>query len=266
MKAQQYLDYLTSEGRFSFTRGDLQQTLGLTSNAVGCMLRRLKKKQQIASPAKGYYLVLTPEFRQIGCLPPDFFIDDLMRHLGIDYYVALLSASLYHGASHQQPQIFQVMVSSGRANIKCGQVSIQFIINHNLNKSDIVPFNTRTGTMRVSTPETTAKDLLLFIRQSGGIGQIATVIDELAESLDGEKLQELAIQSEQFQWVQRLGYLLETLQHFELAEKLFLSIKDKALRITPLVPNRVMTGFPRDQKWRLAINTKIESDLDYDTH
>jgi predicted transcriptional regulator of viral defense system len=266
MKAQQYLDYLTSEGRISFTKEALQQKLGLTSNAANCMIRRLKQKQKIASPAKGYYLVLAPEFRSMGCLPPDFFIDDLMEHLGLHYYAALISAALYHGAAHQQPQIFQVMVSTEHTNIQCGRVRIQFITNHNLDKNDVISLNTRTGVMRVATPETTAKDLLLFIRQSGGIGRVATVIDELAEVLNKKKLQALAKKSEQLQWVQRLGYVLEKLKHLELAESLFAVIQDKNLRITPLVPYRTMTRFPRDNKWRIAINANVESDLNDDTN
>jgi len=266
MRAQEYLDQLASEGRVSFTKEELQAALRLSSNAAACMLRRLKQKQQIASPAKGCYLVLSPEFRSMGCLPPDFFIDDLMKRLGLDYYVALLSAALYHGAAHQQPQVFQVMIAVKHTNIQCGQVTIQFITNQDLNAGDTVLLNTRTGTMRVSTPETTAKDLLVFIRQSGGIGQIATVIDELADKLDKDRLQLQAQQSAEWQWVQRLGYILEILGYNDLANSLFLIIKDKALRITPLVPNRTMTGFPRNKKWRLAINAKIESDLGDDTN
>ena len=33
-----------------------------------------------------------------------------MAHLSQPYYVALLSAAAYHGAAHQKPQVFQVMV------------------------------------------------------------------------------------------------------------------------------------------------------------
>jgi predicted transcriptional regulator of viral defense system len=266
MNSQQYLDYLATEGKVCFTKKDLQQKLGLTSNTASATIRRLKEKEQIASPVKGYYLILAPEFRSMGCLPPDFFIDDLMKHLGLDYYVALLSAALYHGASHQQPQIFQVIVPRKRKNIQCGRLNIHFIKNQYFGKSDITLLKTRSGTMRVATPETTARDLLLFIRQSGGINQVATVIDELAEVLNGKKLQTLAEKSDQFQWVQRLGYLLEKLKYIELAENLFNVIKNKHLRITPLIPYRTMVGFPRDPKWQLAINSNIESDLNDDTN
>ena len=266
MNVQQYLDNVTAEGKISFTREALQQALDLTDSATNSLLSRLKQKKYIASPAKGYYLIIPPEFRGLGCLPPDFFIDDLMHYLKMDYYVALLSAALYHGAAHQQPQVFQVMIPVKHTTIVCGSIKIQFIKNQQLNVSDAVPFKTRTGYMNVSTPEVTARDLLNYIGQSGGIGQIATVIDELAEVLNADKLTALALQDTQHQWVQRLGYLLETLGHNALADAFFSVIKDEKLRIIPLVPHRGMAGIDRDKKWRIAKNATIESDVNDDTY
>lgn len=261
MKAKQYLERLTAAGQISFLREQMQRDLKLTPNAVACTLRRLKQQGYIVSPARGYYLIIPPEFLNLGCLPPDFFIDDLMKYLQMNYYVALLSAALYHGVAHQQPQIFQVMIPTVHTAIQCGRARIQFVKNQSLHDNPIVKLKTRIGFMRVATPETTAKDLLNFISQSGGIGQIATVIDELAESLEVDKLLKLAKQNQQPQWIQRLGYILETLEHGMLAESLFQIIKNKKLRIIPLVPNRGMTGMPRDEKWRIAKNATIESDI-----
>ena len=266
MKAQTFLDYLASEGRFSFTLKELKSQLQLGVQAARNMLSRLKKKEQICSPVRGYYLVLTPEFRRLGCLPPDFFIDNLMQYLNMDYYVALLSAALYHGAAHQQPQIFQIMVNKARPSVECGQVRIQFIKNKNLNEGETSLLKTRTGTMCVSTPESTVRDLLNFQGQSGGIGQIATVINELAEILGFERLKELTLKSQQYQWIQRLGYLLEMFEYNELAESLYSLIETKKLRVIGIVSQRTITGFPRDRKWRVAKNAIIESDLDNDTY
>jgi len=88
-------------------------------------LARLKKKKEIVSPSKGYYLILTPEFRKQGCLPADYFIDDLMQHWKKDYYVCLLTAALYYGAAHQQPQTFQVMIPDKKNLL----VVVIFILN-----------------------------------------------------------------------------------------------------------------------------------------
>jgi predicted transcriptional regulator of viral defense system len=266
MKAQLYFDHLASEGKFSFTKIQLQRQLKLTNNATDSLLSRLKHKKHISSPVKGYFLIIPPEFRNLDCLPPDFFINDLMHYLQTDYYVSLLSAALYHGAAHQQPQIFQVMIPTAHRDIKCGNVKIKFIKNQILNTTPVMQLKTRTGFFRVSTPEGTAKDLLNFISQSGGMGQIITVMDELAESLNRDKLKKLAMESHEPQWIQRLGYLLETLGYKELSEILYSTIEDKKLRIIPLVPNRNMTGVSRDKKWRIAVNTTIKSDLDDDTY
>lgn len=265
MNSQQYLDSLTAQGKISFTLDQLKSDLALSSNAAACLLRKLKKKGYIASPAKGYYLIITPEFRRLGCLPPDFFIHDLMQYLKLDYHVALLSAALYHGAAHQQPQIFQVIIPKVHKDIQCGRVHIKFIRNQFLKDNPRQELKTRTGIMQISTPEATAKDLLTFISQSGGLGQIATVIHELAETLNGDKLMLLAKHSKQKQWIQRLGYMLDNLGHITLAKSLYKVIKDEKLRIIALVPNRNMVGVIRDMKWRIAINAEIESDLKDDT-
>ena len=37
-----------------------------------------------------------------------------MEYWQSKYYVGLLTAAMYHGASHQQPQIFQVVIEKNR--------------------------------------------------------------------------------------------------------------------------------------------------------
>ncbi len=262
-KAEHYIDSLTAEGRFSFTIDEFCHELELKLNAGLAALNRLKKQQKIASPSKGYYLVLTPEFRQKGCLPADFFIDDLMQHLQQShYYVALLSAGLYHGAAHQQPQFFQVMLSDKRHNIQCANTMIKFIQNVNCHLTPIQQIKTRTGYMRVSTPEATAMDLVKYIRQCGGINRVATVLDELTESMQPVLLKELAEQSQEYSWIHRLGFLCDKLNKAEFAEILYEICYDSQVDFIPLVSGILMKGAKRDKKWRIAINVAIESDLD----
>lgn len=50
------------------------------------------------------------DYRSWGVLPGELFIDGMMRALGREYYVSLLTAAAMHGAAHQAPQVFQVMV------------------------------------------------------------------------------------------------------------------------------------------------------------
>lgn len=264
-KAEQYLDNLTAQGEILFTSQQLRQALNCSESSALNILNRLKNKKEITSPSKGYYLILTPEFREQGCLPADYFIDDLMRHWKKDYYVCLLSAALYHGAAHQQPQVFQVMIPDKKKPIRCGHIYITFIQNNQCAQTPIQQIKTRTGYMKVSTPEVTAMDLLKYVRQSGGISRVATVLDELAESLSPDALVELAGHSEEHTWVHRLGFLLDELGYHKLADVLYRSLDKEPVDIIPLAPYSPITGVPRDKKWRIAINATVESDLD-DTH
>ena len=53
-------------------------------------------------------MIVPLEYLHAGGPPPSLFIDDLMKAMERPYYVGLLSAAALHGASHQQPQEFQV--------------------------------------------------------------------------------------------------------------------------------------------------------------
>jgi predicted transcriptional regulator of viral defense system len=260
-KTEQYIDSLTAKGKISFTIETFSSDLGISYGAALVALKRLKDQRKIVSPSRGYYLVLTPEFRRRGCLPPDFFIDDLMRHLNINYYVALLSAAMYYGAAHQQPQTFQVIVPDKKNNIQCGNIYIEFIKNKYSSRTPVQKMKTRIGFMNVSTAEATAIDIMNHMPQCGGINRVATVIEELGEAIDGEILKVLAEKNKGSPWVNRLGYLLDKFGFNGIAVLLYESF-DKNSRIIPLTPHASSVGMPRDKKWRVILNIKVESDLD----
>lgn len=261
-KAKAYIDQLTGRGRIALTIGQMQDDLGITNKAARRMLERLLCNKEVATPAKGYYLILTPEFRELGCLPPNYFIDDLMSHWHKTYYVGLLSAAMFHGAAHQQPQNVQIMLPTTRPEVICGKVVIQFIQNVSCHKTPVESLKTPTGTLLVSTPEATAMDLVRFMRQSSGINRVATVIHELGEKLDKKKLLELTTVFKESAWVQRLGYLLEILGHEDAAKSLLSYLKNIESRIIPLVPYLERDGAKKCEKWRIYINANVESDLD----
>ena len=261
IKAKDYIDQLTARGEISFTTQKMHDEMDITTKAVERNIYRLKRKGEIVAIAKGYYLILTPEFRKLGCLPPNYFIDDLMRHWQQNYYVGLLSAALYFGAAHQQPQIFQVIIDQYRRPIRCGHVKIEFITKKIILDTPTMQLKTHTGSMNVYAPESTMMDLCLFIRRSGGLSRVATVLDELAESVTPEALKNLLEKNSELTWAQRLGYLLEKLGHDNLSEVLYLHIKSQETNIVPLVPYYSMQAAERDKKWRVAINAVVESDI-----
>jgi hypothetical protein len=72
----------------------------------------------------------------------------------------------------------------------------------------------------------TALELVGYPNHAGGLSNVATIVGELAESLDAGKLLEVARQSP-ISWSQRLGYILELVGREELAKALEFSLTRK---------------------------------------
>ena len=100
MTAKDFIDNLASIGRYCFTSEEARSALKVSPAASKLALYRLSKQGRIASPARGFHVIVPPEYRTLGCLPADQFVPDLMRHKGLAYYAGLLSAAQFHGAAH----------------------------------------------------------------------------------------------------------------------------------------------------------------------
>jgi predicted transcriptional regulator of viral defense system len=131
-----------------------------------------------------------------------------MDHLGVDYYAALLTAAQYHGAAHQKPVVFQIITNKQlKKELEFGQVRIDCLYKKSLKDLPTQNITVSTGYLKVSSPELTALDLLMYSNKSGGLNHIATILSELVESIDSEKLIALAKQLGKDVWLQRLGYI-----------------------------------------------------------
>lgn len=256
---REYLDDLSAAGRHHFTTGEAAVALGGSTVAVRAALRRARQRREIAAPHRGFFVIVPPEYRRLGCLPPDQLVDQLMRFLGEPYYVALLSAAELHGAAHQRPQRLQVMVPRNRRPIECGATRVQFVARHDLERTPVVEQNTPRGRLRVSSPEATALELVGYADQCNGLDHVASILPELAETLRPAALR-AAARLCPLVWSQRLGYLLERAGDHELATALAAHVRDQAAVLAPLVRSRSMTGAPRAEPWRLAINDSVGAD------
>lgn len=85
-------------------------------------------------------------------MPPEYFINELMGYLSQPYYVGLLSAAQFHGAAHQQPQQFQVVINKPRLPLHCGQARVIFVTKKDTSQVPVENFNTPYGIVQVSTP------------------------------------------------------------------------------------------------------------------
>jgi predicted transcriptional regulator of viral defense system len=259
MRAQDYLEDLASQGRYHFTTTSAVEALGVSEVAVRAQLRRLKQRGWIASPLRSFHVIVPPEYRRVGCLPAEEFVDQLMAQLGEPYYVGLLSAAARHGAANQRPQGLQVMVPKNRPRVECGQARIVFVARGDLERMSVTTFNTARGTVRFATPEVTALELVGYPRQAGGLSNVATVLSELGESIDRDELAATAALCP-VGWSQRLGYLLELVEHQRLADALESFVAKNASSYAPLRRAAAVAGAERVPKWKLLVNADAEPD------
>jgi predicted transcriptional regulator of viral defense system len=249
-----------SRGRYHFSTEELADELGVSLTAARSALRRLKKKGLVASPYRGFHVAVSPENQRLGCLPAEQFVPQLLERLGTPYYAGLLTAARYHGAAHQQPQVFQVVVPKNRPPIHCGLVQVSFVARHNAAAMPTGTVSTPRGFLKVAAPETTAYDLVGYPEHCGGLDNVATVLAELGEKLDPERLIEIAELSP-MPWSQRLGYILDFVEHSPRRERLAAFVASRATETAPLLPSVETESTQRDDQWKLWINADLEPDL-----
>ena len=258
--AKDLIETLASKGRYSFTSEEAREALKVTSDASRLALNRLARQGLLASPARGFYVIIPPEYRSLGCLPAEQFIPDLMKNKSLSYYAGLLTAAQYYGAAHQRPQEFQVFVQKNRRPIRCGKVRVKFIARKNIDDVAVRKFNTSRGELRVSTPEATALDLAGYPEHVGGLDQVATILSELADEIDASALAAAAATAP-ITWVQRLGYMLELVEAENTAAGIKEYVYGRAREYTMLIPGRKCDAGQRLQDWKLIENAELEPDI-----
>lgn len=264
----EYLESLRSSGRRYFTSEEIRKELSLSDDAAKSGLYRLKKEGKIISPVKGLYVIVPPEHKPYGSIPAEELVPIVMGYLDAEYYVGLLSAAMYFGATHQKPARFQVISNKRiKHSLKFGQVVIELIYKNSLSNLPTKDFVVSTGYLKIATPELTALDLFRYTNRAGGISHIATVLSELVENMDADKLLALAEKTGESYQVQRIGYVIEQVDVMDEAKKnsvvntLVQYLKKTDPPYIPLVPNMPKAGFSRCKKWKIIENTDFESDL-----
>ena len=258
-RARDIIVDFAARGQYHFISAEFRSALGVSEAAARQALSRLAGRGEIASPARGFYVVVPPEYRRLGCLPADQFIPALMTSRSVPYYVGLLSAAQYYGAAHHRPQEFQVVLNRNRPAILCGSVKVAFVARRNLAAVPVQSFNTPRGTVLVSTAEATAVDLVGYMHRAGGVDRVAGILSELAEEIDASRLVDAAM-SASVRWAQRLGFLLEHVGAGDKAALLKDHVRKTARNFTRLLPAMHTDRVPRANDWRLVVNARVEPD------
>lgn len=266
-KIRYWVENLPKKGKIFFTQEEIAQqfpsmTIANTRNA----LHRLVKKGMVQSVWHGFYVIIPAEYGLKGIVPPIEYIDQLMKYLNREYYIGLLNAAALQGAAHQQPQEFTLVIDSDnlRGKIKKG-VKINFVSKKDIPMYYVKQLTTRNGYIKVSTPELTAMDLILYVKEIGGVNRAATILNELAEEINVENIKPDLLSYFNSAVIQRLGYILDdVLGYREIADKLYEKAKEAGFKFRkyPLKSIKGMTldGYDVNKKWKIVINEEIEID------
>lgn len=261
---QYYIEKLQSEGKYSFSLEQVRKDFpGYSEEALGLSLNRLSKKGKIVSVYKGFYVIVPPEYYSQGVMPANLFVDSLMKFLGKEYHVSLVSAAAMHGAAHQQPQEFFIMTTKPamRSTFIKG-VKINYAIKQSIHAEFLEKRNTVTGYLLVSSPELTAIDLVEYEKRIGGLSRVTTILEELCEKIKVNKLIALMESQVPLSVLQRFGYILDViLENTKLADTVYSFLSHRIIHWVKLKPGASKKGFPYNTKWKIIVNSEIESDL-----
>ena len=253
-----WIDRMQASGRYSFLRSEAVRDSGLTPNALSKALRQAVKDGRILRLKEYAYVVVPLEYRAAGAPPPSWFIHDLMTAMKLPYYVGLLSAAALHGASHQQPQVFQVMTDRSVRPISAGRTRIQFLASKFVARAAATEMKTPAGVMRVSTPETTVVDLIRFARAAGHLDHVAALISDMSTRLDAKRLIAAVRAVDDIPNAQRLGYILDQVRQRTISDALHAWVERRIERVQLFRPGRSSIGATEDRRWRLLINAPLE--------
>ena len=253
-----WLDELQASGRYTFTREDEHRE---GPHAERKALWRAEREGRLAQPRNGFFVVVPPEYRVTGAPPAPWFIDDLMRFQKQRYYVGLLSAASIHGASAQAVQEFQVMVPAALRPIRAGRLRIHFVQRTNHSRAVTEQRQTPTGWMTISTAEQTALDAARYPAVSGGWDNVASVVRDLAQRLDANKLARVARQQRDVRSTQRLGYLLDRVVRAEDAARALAAVLVRQrTRYVALDSRGPKDAVERDERWHVLVNRSFAPD------
>ncbi len=261
-----FLDHLQKNGTLCFSKTDAMSCVNVTPAALYLGLRRQSMKGRIRRIHKDFYIIVPIEYQELGTIPPEWFIDQLMKSMEVKYYTGLLSAASLHGAAHQQPMKFHV-ITEGRhlRDIKLGKTHIHFISKNHIPDVGIESKKSIAGYFNVSGPELTLFDLVRYPSLSGQLNNIATIAAELAPNINPTVLLAVAKASasgrgEMVYW-QRLGYIMDFVGAGNKVNLLSKWIQKNNASSKYLTISSSEETYSRDIRWNLYVNSRLETDL-----
>lgn len=250
-------DQLLAEGKSTFTVADVVDRTGAAASAVHAAVKYAADHHRVFSPVRGLYAVVPPEHRAAGVVPATQFIDPMMKHLDVDYYVAFASAAQWWGAAHQAPQTFDVVTSRPVLDRDLDRVRLRFHTSTRIDDDEVRRVAGPRTMINVASPNLTAVDLVSRPKLAGGLSNVATILAELS-NLDGSRLAELAARRSRSD-ARRLGWLLDLARDDVNLESLHRLARPDVGQPSLLAVRGERVG-DRDERWGVLVNATVELD------
>lgn len=246
---------------YSFSKDEIGTSCDISDIALSSALRRLKEKGEIVNLRKGFYIIVPPKYRLLGQLPLELYVNKMFQWLEKPYYISLLSAASYHGASHHALQKDFIMVQPpALRNISQGSYNIDFFTKKMWPNHGIITRTSESGAFFLSGVALTLLDLINYQNKIGGINRISEIIQELSEDLQVDDLKLTIAQYHEASDIQRLAYLLEFFEADEVLTNAMQSWIDNQEKINTV---KLTPGIPWNKeslrnRWRVNVNNKID--------
>jgi predicted transcriptional regulator of viral defense system len=248
-----FLEHQLERGLNHFTRDDLLRALSAGSSTLTVSLSKLVRKNIIANPRPGFYLILTPEDRAAGTPDPAQWIHALMKHQQSDYRISLITAAQIHGATTKQ-EAFQLIVPKELKDFTTGRHRIEYTHQPDTkftrtNRPEWLIEHKKTKTAGI---ELTLLDCACWFHKAGGISTVGEITRDLGSKATPRKLATLA-KAYDSPTARRLGFLLEQAGHEEQAKALEQFAED-ARKTALLDPISKQEPTEMSGRWKIAVN------------
>lgn len=262
MTISSYIREREIRGQVTFTLDEAREATGLTVQSAVVALHRQVANGRIAIPYRGFYVIIPPQYALKGVVPPTYYIHELMKAVGKPYYVCLLSAAAFHGATHQRAMQTQVMTVAPRIKPSGMNKQLDWNYRQHIPSELLLSRNTEMGVVLFSNSELTAVDLVQFAGHVGGYQRAATVLSELIDAVDMSKMENVFPYTTSAT-LQRLGYIMEfVLEEKEKADELYQCLKahSPVLKKVLLSNSAAESGDTKANRWHVDANIEIEID------
>jgi hypothetical protein len=257
--AEAFVDECVASGHYGFSLADDVRATGLSDRNAKNQLHRLRGRTLKVARWQPFFLINGPAGKASGAASYDRWLDDYFAWLGRPYYVGLQSAAAIHGSQPQALQTIQIVTDAPRRDAQVGRQKLRFFVKSDCAVSAVQQAPRAFAPMKVSTPETTAFDLVRYAPRLGGIGRTAETLAPMLHLLQPARLKIVLAAEDEISTMQRLGFLLEAMGRPKLAAAVETCLPSRYACIPLAVGATCPAGAPRHQRWHVVDNAGITS-------